>query len=141
MPGFELSFDNDPNDYLVYGITKAWLYEHKDILTTNIESFSHLISSTDAVIIQAHPFRKGMAPQNPSLIHGIEVYNGNPRHNSENIKAKQFAGKHNLIPTSGSDFHQREDCARGGMILKNPISHIEDFIQVLKSRSAELIQA
>ncbi|NQU80911.1 MAG: PHP domain-containing protein [Bacteroidetes bacterium] len=140
LPAFELSFDNDPNDYLIYGITKLWLYEHKDIHTTNIEFFSDLISSTDSLIVQAHPFRKGMMPQNPSFIHGIEVYNGNPRHNSENSKAHIYAEKHNLIPTSGSDFHRSEDCARGGMILKTPISHIEEFIQVLKARSSELIQ-
>ncbi|MBL7006207.1 MAG: transposase [Spirochaetia bacterium] len=140
LPAFELSFDNDPNDYLVYGISKLWLYEHKDIHTTNIENFSDLISSIDAIIVQAHPFRIGMRPQNPSLIQGIEVYNGNQRHNSENSKAFKYAEKHNLIPTSGSDFHRPEDCARGGMVLENPVSHIEEFVQVLKARSSELIQ-
>ncbi|MCK5156268.1 MAG: hypothetical protein KAQ69_07565 [Spirochaetales bacterium] len=49
--------------------------------------------------------------------------------------------KYNLIPTSGSDFHQAEDCAKGGMILKQPVSHIKEFIQILKTDSPELIQA
>ena len=68
------------------------------------------------------------------------MYNGNPRHNSENGKAYTYAEKHNLIPTSGSDFHRPEDCARGGVLLNNPISRIEEFVQILKSRSFELIQ-
>ena len=141
LPGFEITFTNNPNDYLVYGVTKEWLYEHEDIYTTNIEYFSNLIvNSTDAVIIQAHPFRKNLTPQKPPLIHGMEVYNGNPRHDSQNHEAEIFAEKHNLIPTSGSDFHQPEDCARGGMILKKPIFHIGDFIEVLSTRSAELIR-
>jgi len=140
LPAFELSFDNDPNDYLVYGITKSWLYEHEYIHTSNIEFFSELISSTNSLIVQAHPFRKGMFPQNPSLIQGIEVFNGNLRHNSENHKAYEYAEKHNLIPTSGSDFHRREDCARGGILINNPISYIEEFVQLLKSRSYDLIQ-
>ena len=140
LPAFELSFDNDPNDYLVYGITKPWLYEHENIHKTNIEHFSDLISNTNSLIVQAHPFRKGMSPQNSSYIQGIEVFNGNPRHNSENGKAFTYAEKHSLIPTSGSDFHRREDCARGGIIIKNPISHIGEFVQILKSRSFDLIQ-
>ncbi len=140
LPGFELSFDSDPNDYLVYGISKSWLYEHEGIHTTNIEYFSDLISNTDSLIVQAHPFRMGMRPQKSPYIHGMEVYNGNPRHNSKNNKALNYAEKHNLIPTSGSDFHNPEDCARGGMMLRQPVSYIEEFIQILKIDSPELIQ-
>ncbi len=140
FPGFEITFDNNQNDYLVYGITKSWLYEHENIHSTDIKYFSTITNKIDLLIIQAHPFRHKLSPQKSSCIHGVEVYNGSPRHNSENSKAKKYADKHNLISTSGSDFHRPEDCARGGMILKQPISHIKEFIQILKTDSPGLIQ-
>ena len=34
------------------------------------------------LIYQAHPFRPYMIPM-PKYIHGVEVYNGNARHNSK----------------------------------------------------------
>ncbi|MDA3939693.1 MAG: transposase [Spirochaetia bacterium] len=140
LPGLELTFDNDPNDYLVYGISKSWLYEHEDIIAENIEYFAGLISNTNALIVQAHPYRPGMRPRKPPHIHGIEVYNGNQRHDSGNEKALKHAEHYSLIQTSGSDFHQAEDCARGGMELKQAISTIDEFIDILKKDKPNLIQ-
>jgi hypothetical protein len=140
LPGLELSFDYDPNDYLVYGISKLWLYDHKNITNTSIKYFSNLIDGTNALIVQAHPYRRGMKPQKPSYIHGLEVYNGNERHDSRNGKALKYAEKFNLIQTSGSDFHQIQDCARGGMELNQAVATIDEFIEQLKTDSPGIIR-
>ncbi len=140
LSGFELTFNEAPNDYLVYGINKEWLYRHDNLLDSTIEYFAESIIETGAVIIQAHPFRNRMIPREEPHIHGIEVYNGNPRHNSQNQKAMKYAKSHSLIPFSGSDFHQEEDCARGGMKFENPIQSIEAFISALKNDTPVLIQ-
>jgi predicted metal-dependent phosphoesterase TrpH len=132
MPGFELSFADAPNDYLVFGISREWLYEHKDITKSSIEEFSRLIKGKEALIVQAHPYRPGLIPRKPGHIHGVEVFNGNARHDSQNNKALAYARENGLIQTSGSDAHQREDCARGGMIFSSPVNSIEDFVSRLK---------
>jgi predicted metal-dependent phosphoesterase TrpH len=140
LPGLELSFDNDSNDYLVYGISKLWLYGHKDITSTSIKYFSSLIADTSAIIIQAHPYRRAMKPQNPAYIHGLEIYNANKRHNSWNGKALKYAEKFNLLQTSGSDFHQVQDCARGGLKLHQTVTSIDEFIVQLKTNSPGIIR-
>jgi len=140
LPGFELTFNKAPNDYLVYGIDKAWLYRHENLLESSIEVFSREISGTDALIIQAHPFRKRLIPREKPHIHGIEVYNGNPRHDSQNTKAREYAEQRSLLSSSGSDFHQEDDCCRGGMRFSKPVLNIEDFIFGVRSGNPELIQ-
>ncbi len=140
LPGFELTFNEAPNDYLVYGIDKNWLYSHERLLDSSIEVFSREISGTGALIIQAHPFRKRLIPREKPHIHGIEVYNGNPRHDSQNNKAEEYAKSRSMLISSGSDFHQEVDCCRGGMRFSKPILSIEDFIAGIKNGKPGLIQ-
>ncbi len=140
LPGFELTFNKAPNDYLVYGIDKDWLYRHEDLLESSIEVFSDEVSRTEALIIQAHPFRKRLIPREKPHIHGIEVYNGNPRHDSQNNKAREYAETRSMLFFSGSDFHQEDDCCRGGMRFDKPVLSIEDFISRVKNSTPELIQ-
>jgi len=115
--GIELRFDENFNDYLVYGIDEKFLYENRYLYEMNISTFHDYIRSTQVLIYQAHPFRVAVFPEKPEYLDGIEVYNGNPRHDSHNEKAAEYAKKHNLKMLSGSDFHRIEDVARGGIIL------------------------
>jgi len=140
LPGFELTFNHAPNDYLVYGIGKEWLYSHEGLLDSSIELFSEDISGEKALIIQAHPFRKNLIPREKPHIHGIEVYNGNPRHDSRNDKAHEYAGERQMVFSSGSDFHQEDDCCRGGLRFSRKILTIEDFIHGIQKDNPELIQ-
>ncbi len=140
LPAFEITFYDNSGDYLVYGLDKSWLYKQEDICNTSITYFSDLICNTDSFIVHAHPFRKGRTPQKSAAIPGMEVYNGNPRHNSKNNKALNYAEANSLIQTSGSDFHMAEDCGKGGMIFKKPVLCIEDFITMVKTDSPALIK-
>ena len=45
-----------------------------------------------------------------------------------------------LILTSGSDFHQAEDLAHGGIITNSEIYDIRDLTNVLKSSDYSLIR-
>ena len=134
--GLEIRFTESPNDYLVYGITEEFLKEHKELYALGLKEFKKRIEKEDILIIQAHPFRKHMIAAEPQDIHGIEVYNGNPRHNSHNELALAFAKKHSLLMSSGSDFHEMDDLARGGMIFKHEINTSSDFLNALRERSA-----
>lgn len=130
--GIELRFTENPNDYLIYGITEAFLKENTDFYKMGLKKFKKLIENEDILIFQAHPYRPGMVPADPQDIHGVEVFNGNPRHNSRNSNALLFAKENGLMMSSGSDFHQTEDLARGGIIFLNEITSSSQFVEALR---------
>lgn len=132
--GMELRFQSkgNNNDYLVYGVTEEFLYAHPEILNLNIRSFSDLAHKNGMMIFQAHPFRNGMTIVNPKNLDGIEIYNGNPRHNSRNHIAEQWAKTFGLMTSSGSDYHEYEDIARGGIYFKREIKTNGELLSELR---------
>ncbi len=138
--GMEILFDENLNDYLIYGFEESFLYENPGLCSLGLKKFSDFIKGTQIKIVQAHPFRRYITPADPSLLHGVEVYNGNPRHDSQNHLALQLANRHKLSKTSGSDFHQTEDIARGGMESQYPLKNMGDFIKLLNDGSFRLIE-
>lgn len=140
--GMELRFDRkgDNNDYLVYGVTEEFLYQNPDLLDMRLSSFSELAHKNGLLIFQAHPFRTGMHIVNPAYLDGIEVYNACVRHNSRNSIAEAWAKLHKLRGSSGSDFHQIEDVAHGGMRTEHKILTNADLLQTLKSGNYTLVK-
>ncbi|MBQ5996207.1 MAG: PHP domain-containing protein [Clostridia bacterium] len=139
--GMELRFDSpSENDYLVYGITEQFLRRNKNLLDMDIKSFSKLAKKNDLLIFQAHPFRFNMTVTNPEYLTGIEVFNGCVRHNSNNDIAEIWANKYKFHTTSGSDFHQLGDEARGGIITDISITSNDELLRVLKKRDYSLIR-
>jgi len=135
--GIELKFNKSPREFLVYGIDEAFLKDHPELYKLNLEKFRRLVDSLaptyKILIFQAHPFRPGNTPADPGLLDGVEVYNGNPRQNSNNELAFSFAKKHNLKMISGSDFHRLPDLARGGVIFRQTIKEPADLTAALES--------
>lgn len=129
--GMEMRFEENDNDYLVYGIDESYLTSNKELYTLGLKNFRDMTKNMGIAIYQAHPFRPAMVPAEPALIDGIEVYNGNPRHDSKNKLAQAYAEKHGLRMTSGSDFHQLEDLARGGVILLEDVNNSFEFAEIL----------
>ncbi len=132
--GIELSFSEyRNNDYLVYGIDEEFLKKNENIHTWGIEKFAAKMKGTGIMIYQAHPFRQGVVPANPKFLDGVEVYNGNPRHESRNELAFEYAAKHSLKKISGSDFHRPEDLAHGGVVLPEAPSNSAEFAALLRA--------
>ncbi len=138
--GMELRFKTSEgdNDYLVYGITENFLYEHPELLNLNIKKFYKLAQENGFLVFQAHPFRVGMKVTNPNFIDGIEIFNGNPRHNSSNDIAEMWAKKYDLMVTSGSDYHEYEDLGSGGIWFDKEILDNKTLIEELKKRNYEI---
>lgn len=134
--GMELRFrtSEGDNDYLVYGITEEFLYKNPDLLSLDSKKLYQLAKENGLLVFQAHPFRVGMKITNPQFLDGIEIFNGNPRHNSSNDIAEAWAKKYNLLVTSGSDYHEYVDLASGGIWFKEEIRTNEDLIRNLKSK-------
>lgn len=130
--GAELNLDGDPNDYLLYGPTPEFYAAHPELLGLSIRQLSGLARENGFLLIQAHPFRNGMRITPPELLDGIETFNGNMRHDSRNFLATQWAARYGLLATSGSDFHEMEDSARGGIFTRRDICTIEDFMAAVR---------
>lgn len=138
--GLELRFYENFNDYLVYGVTEEFLRSHTDLMEMGIEKFFSLAHQNGIVIFQAHPFRNNMTMVNPVFIDGIEVYNGNPRHDSRNDIARAWAEKFGKKMSSGSDYHEEGDLARGGIVTREQVTNISGLIRALMSGGAEMIE-
>ena len=104
------------------------------------EKFAELKQGKGIAFFQAHPFRPEMEVEKNEYLDGIEVINGNPRHDSKNMKAFNHARKNKLRMLSGSDFHQYQDLARGGIITDRIFESSKDFAQfLLNNGSKEMI--
>ena len=127
--GIELTFPENSNDYLIYGIDEQFLKENKELYRLGLEGFRRLTADRGILIFQAHPFRPYMISASPDLIDGVEVYNGNIRHDSRNELALGYALENRLKMSSGSDAHRIGDQARGGIILPHRISNSKELVQ------------
>ena len=134
--GLELRFEKEnDNDYLVFGADEAYLRAHPFLCYQESYTDFYLNAKTDGLIVfQAHPFRSRMQVVKPQYLDGIEVFNGNKRHDSRCEIALQWAMKYGLPMLSGSDFHQPEDLARGGIVTDRRIRTMDDLLSVLREK-------
>lgn len=122
MLGIELRLPENANDYVILGVDEDLLYENEWFTELSLKQFRKFALEHELTIIQAHPFRKNMTVCQPNLLDGMEVFNGNRRHDSSNEIALAWAKRFGLLPSSGSDFHETEDLARGGIYLEERVS-------------------
>lgn len=136
--GAEVRFDGTINDYLVYGLDVDDFY--KLPLLNRLKNVDELISilPPKAVVVQAHPFRNEMTVKDPSNIFGIEVYNG-CTDEFRNKLAKIYAEHYGKRMTSGSDFHNKNALAKGGIISDKDIRNSSDLVSVLRTGNYKLI--
>jgi hypothetical protein len=135
LMGFELNFYGcSDNDYLVYGATEEFLRSHGDLMAKTPKLVSKLCRENGLLFTQAHPFRRGMDIVDWNILDGYEIFNGNPRHQSNNEIAEIWAKRHNKsIVLSGSDFHEIGDACAGGIYFKNPVNSNEDLLRELRN--------
>lgn len=129
----EICFYNNPNDYLVYGVTEEFLRKHGDVMAMSMKQFSNLARKNGMLFLQAHPFRRDLTVANWEYLDGYEVFNGNPRHKSCNEIAEMWAKYHNKnIVVAGSDFHEKGDEGIGGVYFEKEIKTPEELVEELK---------
>lgn len=133
LRGVEIRLMENDNDYLIYGVTDEFIDNNPDMRKMDIAQLSELTHRLGLPLIQAHPFRNRIVVVNPTLLDGVEAYNGNLRHDSRNDITAKWAEKFSLIKTSGSDFHEYEDLARGGVYFDREIATNDDFVSALLS--------
>ena len=116
--GAELRFDESSNDYLLYNYPNELLADPEEIFHLGIAAFAPLAREAGALLVQAHPSRKKCTPAIACYLDGVEVLNCNPRHESRNDRAEEYAALHGLLRTGGSDCHRTEDIGLGGILAE-----------------------
>ena len=138
--GVEIRMNDDPNDYLIYGESRSFLYENPDLLDIALPELVARTRKAGLLLVQAHPFRNDMNIVRPDLLDGMEVFNSHKSHVSRNDIAFQWACRYNLIMTSGSDLHDPDNFIGGGIRTPFPLTDNDMLVRVLKSRMYELIR-
>ena len=85
--------------------------------------------------------RRRPAAYRTHSLDGVEVLNLNPRHDSRNDRAEEYAALHGLLRTGGSDCHRSEDIAAGGILAEELPEDTAGFVRrrqypVLRRRPA-----
>jgi hypothetical protein len=137
--GAELRFEGSPNDYLLYGLTEEFLYAHPNLHEMTLETFYPIARENGILVIQAHPFRKGMCISRTEALDGIEVYNVSELPFRNHI-ALEWAKHYDMIGTSGSDLHDAKNIIGCGLLTDTPVESVEQLVAILKSRTATLMR-
>jgi len=136
--GAEITFDENGNDYLLFGWQDGLLAEPDHILRMGLKEFSSLARAAGALLVQAHPFRDWCTVAFPKYLDGVEVKNTHPRHDDHDAIAKVFAEEFDLIQTAGSDCHRAEDIGRGGILSDTLPADSMELAELLRSRNYKL---
>jgi len=137
--GCEMAMNGTYNDMLIYGMDEAFLLAHEDIAGMNIADFVKDARDYGVLVTQAHPSRLGIRHVGHQYLEGVEVFNGNPRHDSHNDISWEYARRHNLLKIGGSDFHSPDDIGVA-MLFDAPINSIADFTAALRRGEGEIIR-
>lgn len=134
LPGAELTLTAGPEDFLLYGFNEDIALETGCLCTLTLPEVRKRLMPYGVLLIQAHPYRRYLRCAPAQLLDGVEVYNGNPRHDSQNPIALAFAKDNHLLMTAGSDVHQVSDFGRAWMML--PPAHSEgELAQLLRTHA------
>lgn len=133
--------ENNPGvELLCYGVTEEFLYKNPRLYDLTQKEFFKLAENNGILVYQAHPFRGYCLRADPRYMHGVEIYNGHPFHDSHNNLAEEFAKEHNLKGISGSDFHETGNTVRGGIYIPEDINDSKGLAGYLKGNTPLLIR-
>lgn len=143
--GWEETFDGD--DYLVYGLDKAWLMEHPEAKTWTRRDQYEQVHRWGGCVVQAHPFRDrdyiSTIHLSPRLCDAFEVFNaGNTPEQDQ--QAYHFARRHNLTMTAGSDIHAVSQVVPEhmmGVAFNKPWNSIHDYVAAIRNRTPFTLHA
>lgn len=139
--GLEARIPGSENDYLIYGVEPDFVLENPQLHELDLPGLHALCRRYGALLVQAHPNRSMCTPADHEYLDGVEVFNGNPRHDSHNdLTLAQAARTPRLVRTSGSDFHRPEDLARGGIVTARDIRTSRELADCLQSGDFELLR-
>ena len=133
--GCEINLNGEGNDYLIYGVTEKWLLELGDPRNMRLKELSGRVRQDGLMIFQAHPFRYGMTLKREEWLDGVEVFNGNPNHDSHNYLTEMWAREKKLRRISGSDYHNPDSLLGAGIRTEERIRNNEELLEILRAEN------
>jgi hypothetical protein len=134
--GWEETFDVC-DDYLVYGLDKAWLLKHPEMRFWSRGAQYAAVKNAGGCVVQAHPFREryyiSRVILSAGCVDAVEVANSaNDR--SADALAYRYAGKLNKPMTAGSDIHDAKQVKNEnvfGVYLDKKLNSIADYVKAV----------
>jgi len=126
------------DEYLIYGLDKAWLKAHPEVRDCPHDELFKLVDSEGGLIVGCHPFRErayvDIVKLHPFQCHAMEGCNfGNPVY--QDAFAYNFCKDRNIIMTSGTDLHDVKvlPSTPAGMCFEEPLETIHDYVERVKA--------
>ena len=140
--GWEETFDGD--DYLIYGLDKAWLLEHPELVRWTREEQFREVHSSGGCIVHAHPFRQhfyiSTVTLAPYLVDAVEVANAGNMEAIYDAQAFEYARILGLPAVAGSDVHSVSGMTRNGgpygIITEVKLSSVHDYVSLLMNKQS-----
>lgn len=133
--GAEFRFEENSNDYLVFGVDEAFLRETVGQLGLTFRQFYERYHAENRLICQAHPFRNGIVAMDGAHMDGIEAFNMHPGHNSRICTSARYADTENIpILTIGTDLHHRGHEGSAALRAKTLPANNDELVALLRSR-------
>jgi hypothetical protein len=136
--GWEETFD-DCDDYLVYGLDKAWLLEHPEARSWTRHEQYLTLRASGGCVVQAHPFRQHHYIRRVILSAGcvdaVEAANGGNHECSYDALAMRYARRLGLPVTAGSDIHETRQFQKGdifGVYLDKKMRCVGDYAAAVR---------
>ena len=139
--GWEQGYGDD--EYLVYGLDKAWLLAHPEVEHWTRREQLEGVRRDGGCVIQAHPFRERDYIRHVRLglayCDGVECANAaNTPH--ADAAAYRYAKQFGLPMTAGSDNHLSHDGLDAqtrimGLALDQPLGSIHDLVRLIKDKA------
>jgi len=137
--GLEARLPINENDYLIIGAEPEFVLENPELHENDLPGLFALCEKYNALLIQAHPFRRPCVPADPKYLHGMEISNNNLRPmNNNDLTAAFMKDYPHLIATSGSDYHRAEDLDLGSIRLLRSVNTSAEMAQCLRDRAFEI---
>lgn len=135
MLGVEIRLEPNCEDFLIYGIDEAFLFQYPGLCFMGQKQLYELCHLYGALLYQAHPFREPCVPQNPAFLDGAE-YNQRPNSGNNNNKLNGYP---HLKLISGSDCHSLEQVGYGGIETEQKVRDVKELAEILKTTQVKLI--
>jgi hypothetical protein len=151
--GWEETFDG-ADDYLVYGLDKAWLLEHPESRSWSRGEQYRIVNEEGGCVVQAHTFRQHfyipVVHLSSGCVNAVEAANAGNHEQSYDALAMRYAQKLKLTVTAGSDIHTVDQFNRSGqsggedifgIYLNKKMETIADYVTAIKENKIAGLRA
>ena len=125
------------HEFLIHGIDADLLRKNPCLYQLTQAELFEFCNAHDLLMYQSHPFRDWTVCADGKYMHGVEVYNGHPHHDSHNDRALAFADQYSLKMIAGSDYHDLGGLS-SGIFLPEEIDSEREFVEYAKTHALQL---